>query len=212
MNTQTNAESASKGIAGPECATRHRRSQFRCDGHSPRCWDHLGLDAAATPGAHPHLLCLVAVSPRTATGMELEAWALWWPATSWSLQPTDTPGSSGAQCRNRCLAGNPADTALCRVASSKQRTHSSIGLCQQSEPRKPAFPQNRAVPRGDMEAKPRQRPLQPRSAAARGLTEIRLELHQVFAPSPQLQERKNFTRSLLQVATLNTRRGLATRS
>ena len=76
MNAQTNAESASKGAVGHERANRYRRPQIRCDGHSPRCWDHLGLDAAATPEVHPCLLYLVAVSPQPALGMQTETQTL----------------------------------------------------------------------------------------------------------------------------------------
>lgn len=55
--------------------------------------------------------------------------------------------------------------------------------------------------------------LPPRAASAKDLTEIRLELHQVSALSPQLQAGMSFTLSdsLLQVRTLNTRRGITTR-
>lgn len=55
--------------------------------------------------------------------------------------------------------------------------------------------------------------LPPRAASAKDLTEIRLELHQVSTLSPQLQARMSFTLpdSVLQVGTLNTRRGITTR-
>lgn len=61
-----------------------------------------------------------------------------------------------------------------------------------------------------MEAKP----LQPRSASAKDLMEIQLELNQVSALAPQLQARVRevlLAHSLLQVATVNPGRGLITR-
>jgi len=154
------AGSASKGAVGPERASRYRRPQFCCDGRSLRCWDHLGLDAAATPAAHPRLLYLATVSPRTAARMQTQPRALWWAATSRAPQPMDhcgEPGvkaSSGARCRTPCPAGEAAGRALRKAAGSKQPTRSGAGLCQQSEPRNPAFAQTRAAPRGDAAANP----------------------------------------------------------
>lgn len=97
------------------------------------------------------------------------------------------------RCRSSCSTGG---------CSSQQRTHSSAG-CGAARAPKPSMATDRSSSERRHGGKASAQALPPRAASAKDLTEIRLELHQVSALSPQLQAGMSFTLpdSLLQART-----------
>lgn len=108
-------------------------------------------------------------------------------------------------------SGHGAEGPVWQAGAAHSSIPAAVRVTAAAGAPNPALPQTTAVPKGDTEAKPRHRLCRP-GLHQRGLTETRLELHQVSALS-QLQARMSFTvpDSLLQMRALNTRRGITTR-
>lgn len=173
---------SSKGAPGPECANRYPQSPR----HSNRLFRMMGpawLGCSCHPEVHPHViyleLCLF-VCQQDADGSRPCHISV----ADLMSQPVDPQGEGAQDAWQAGAAHSSAPT----VVQQPEAQHCHKTQQFQEETR-------------------RQQALPPRAASAKDPTEIRLELHQVSALSPQPQARRSFTLpdSLLRMGTLNTK-------
>lgn len=141
----------------------------------------------------------------------------WMQLPPWSASPRDLPGAVRLCLPGGCQDGSrPCHISVADLMSQPMDPQGEgaqdawqAGAAHSSAPTVVQQPEAQHCHKTQQfqEETRRQQALPPRAASAKDPTEIRLELHQVSALSPQPQARRSFTLpdSLLRMGTLNTK-------